>query len=534
MFTINDDLSIYATRGDTVFFTVMAEENGASYCFEAGDVLRIKIFEKKNANKVVLEKSFPVTARTDRFTILLTEEDTKIGDVISKATDYWYEIELNPFTNPQTIIGYDEDGAKIFRLFPEGKDSEVPEVDPEDIPVVDNELDMTSTRPVQNQAISRAIVNLEAAYRVTKEDVTEKITNVINGLIVASSRIDNLASGATVNDAELIDIRVGLDGVRYTSAGTAVRGQLKNIKDSTVHMIDGLIPGDYNNLISHVVTPSIFAVMKSGGWLDIPDDMASAIIKVERYNADYLIQTALVPSSMREYVRIVDGKNKTVYKDWVMQTAKDQIGSNSVLYCIGDSITSGSYSNDDGSAVVGNNEEWSYPRRISKTYGCTAYNLGIAGAPITSFMEQANRVGSDATIVTITGGANDYHTGKELGEVGTNDMNTVCGVLGKVIETVATKAPRARIVLMSPFVVNADGSSLATQWSRKFRYSKFTYDELNAVFRGLADYYCVEYIDGTTGSPTNVFNVNTVQPDGVHPTKDYYATIANWLGSKLF
>ena len=28
-------------------------------------------------------------------------------------------------TQPQTIIGYDEDGAKVFRLFPEGADAEV-------------------------------------------------------------------------------------------------------------------------------------------------------------------------------------------------------------------------------------------------------------------------------------------------------------------------------------------------------------------------------------------------------------------------
>lgn len=126
MFILNeDDLSIYATRGDTVFFDVMAEDKdtGEKYYFEAGDVLRMKIFGKKKATDVVLEKYFPVTARTDKYTILLTEEDTKIGEVISKPKDYWYEVELNPFTNPQTIIGYDEDGPKVFRLFPEGADS---------------------------------------------------------------------------------------------------------------------------------------------------------------------------------------------------------------------------------------------------------------------------------------------------------------------------------------------------------------------------------------------------------------------------
>ena len=236
MFTINDDLSIYATRGDTVFFTVTADDNGVPYYFEAGDVLRIKIFQKKNANNVVLEKCFPVEAKTDKYTMLLSEEDTKFGDVISKPVDYWYEIELNPFTNPQTIVGYDDEGPKVFKLFPEGKDSEVVDPDPEDIPVVDDELDMTSYRPVQNQAISRAIVNLEAAFKVAEQNMESKASDTANmvaqheiELATERKRIDNLLAGATADDAELVDVRVGADGVTYGSAGSSVRGQYNKV-----------------------------------------------------------------------------------------------------------------------------------------------------------------------------------------------------------------------------------------------------------------------------------------------------------------
>lgn len=240
MFTINDDLSIYATRGDTVFFTVTADENGAPYTFQAGDVLRIKIFEKKNAEEVVLEKCFPVTAATTDFTILLTEEDTKLGEVISKAKDYWYEVELNPFTNPQTIIGYDEDGAKVFKLFPEGADSEIPEVKPEDIPVVDDELDMTSNRPVQNQAIARAIVNIAAAVKVAEDTVSEAEKNISVGLAVERARIDNLIAKPVADDAEVTDIRVGYDGATHKSAGDAVRDQSKMLSNRVAYLEDNM------------------------------------------------------------------------------------------------------------------------------------------------------------------------------------------------------------------------------------------------------------------------------------------------------
>ena len=129
MFTMNDDNSIHATRGDIVFFSVSAEDDGKPYKFQAGDVVRFKVYGKKDAENVVLQKDFPVLEVTENVEILLTEEDTKIGEVISKPKDYWYEVELNPGDNPQTIIGYDEDGAKVFKLFPEGGDSPIEKIE---------------------------------------------------------------------------------------------------------------------------------------------------------------------------------------------------------------------------------------------------------------------------------------------------------------------------------------------------------------------------------------------------------------------
>lgn len=124
MFAINDDLSIYLTRGDCVTFFVMADNGeGLNYIFQQGDVVRIKAFGKKDCGNVVLQKDFEVSEATERVQIILTEDDTKIGDVISKPADYWYEVELNPLTDPQTIVGYDADGPKVFRLFPEGRDN---------------------------------------------------------------------------------------------------------------------------------------------------------------------------------------------------------------------------------------------------------------------------------------------------------------------------------------------------------------------------------------------------------------------------
>jgi hypothetical protein len=171
MYRVNEDNSIYVTRGDIAFIHVSIDNDGKPYTFQVGEVLRLKVYGKKNCEDVVLQKDFPVTAITQEMVLYLTESDTKIGDVISKPKDYWYEIELNPYDDPQTVIGYDEDGARVFKLFPEGAD--VPEYvpEPEDVKIIDEELDMTSMRPVQNQAIARAFANLQDGYQRTHDAV---------------------------------------------------------------------------------------------------------------------------------------------------------------------------------------------------------------------------------------------------------------------------------------------------------------------------------------------------------------------------
>jgi hypothetical protein len=149
MFKVNEDLSIYATRGDIVFFSVMAVDEDFTYEFQPGDVVRMSIFGKKDAENCVMQKDFPVVMACTEVFIHLEEQDTKIGESISKPTDYWYEVVLNPDTAPQTIIGYDEDGAKVFKLFPESEEiGDDYDPKPEDFPVVDSELSLTSNRPV--------------------------------------------------------------------------------------------------------------------------------------------------------------------------------------------------------------------------------------------------------------------------------------------------------------------------------------------------------------------------------------------------
>ena len=258
MFVINEDNSIYATRGDIVFFSVSADDDGTPHKFQAGDVVRIKIYGKKDAETVVLQKDFPVTEVCEEVEIFLGEEDTKIGEVISKPKDYWYEVELNPFDHPQTIIGYDEDGAKVFKLFPEGDDVAEFVPEPRSIAMLDEELDMTSTRPVQNQAIARAYQHLLDGYERTHDAVAKlHVTPQMFGAIGDGEADDTEAFAAMISaNPDVIHIpsgvyRVkqvdfsGLSGCRVTCSGVFLNGNTDDVygivvAGGTSNSFDGL------------------------------------------------------------------------------------------------------------------------------------------------------------------------------------------------------------------------------------------------------------------------------------------------------
>lgn len=121
MFRIDDDMTIHITRGDIGVIDVSANKSeNELYTFLPYDVVRLRVYPKKRHDDVVLSKDVLVESETQVVSIMLDSSDTKIGEIINKTMEYWYEVELNPDRSPQTFIGYDENGPKRFMLYPEG------------------------------------------------------------------------------------------------------------------------------------------------------------------------------------------------------------------------------------------------------------------------------------------------------------------------------------------------------------------------------------------------------------------------------
>lgn len=120
MFLVSDT-TIHVTRGDIGSFEVKAKTGENTFLtFEPGDIVRFKVFQAKRHDLVVLEKDVNVTEGTQIVTVRLSGNETRIGELINSPVEYWYEVERNPDTACQTIIGYDLKGPKIFKLYPEG------------------------------------------------------------------------------------------------------------------------------------------------------------------------------------------------------------------------------------------------------------------------------------------------------------------------------------------------------------------------------------------------------------------------------
>lgn len=114
MIKIDAEKTIRVSRGDG--FSLNVSANGGEYEFQPNDVVRLRVYNKKGyEEEPLLDVSRTVESATTSVVLNVTGEQNQFSGDINKPVTYWYEISLN---EDKTIIGYDEDGAKLFIVYP--------------------------------------------------------------------------------------------------------------------------------------------------------------------------------------------------------------------------------------------------------------------------------------------------------------------------------------------------------------------------------------------------------------------------------
>ena len=127
MAIVSANYGIETNRGDVLGLVVKTNNSdGSPYEFQVGDVIRFKLMEKSNVENIILQKDVQVEEVCESVLLQIPSQEMKIGELINKPVEYWYEIELNPDTEmTMTILGYTKkSGPRILTLTPEGGDKE--------------------------------------------------------------------------------------------------------------------------------------------------------------------------------------------------------------------------------------------------------------------------------------------------------------------------------------------------------------------------------------------------------------------------
>jgi lysophospholipase L1-like esterase len=279
-----------------------------------------------------------------------------------------------------------------------------------------------------------------------------------------------------------------------------------------------------------------------GGILEVLNNFA-AVSRLQRYT----------DTSGNVFQRYVNDTTSSA-SAWIQTGKRLTIGNKTRWIALGDSITQGYYSFEQGdgdestSSIAVTTNCWA---RFAADYnGYVLTNSGVGGSgyvrPGTVLDEKNAREHvenidfSQYDFCTLAYGINDWKGGRgtfgyPLGTMADTPQTggTVYSNMKYVIEKILDSNPAIKIVVITPINSSAYGTS-ASNWALGTvnQYDKTLEDYVNAE-KEVAAYYGIEVVDMTHFSVFNRISAPELMADGVHPTLDGHKIMGKELAGKL-